>query len=249
MPVPKKASKAKPKSTPKKPSKPVKAVSKPSTKSKAKTPPKKITKPRPGRRQVAAEDKKSNIAGKERRRVAAVETGPQAAVEKKSEPLLRTPLSSSAQTIAAEEGVSSQKQTAENQKQPMPEKNPKEENQLEKIEALTDKVIGDYNASQIQVLEGLEAVRKRPGMYVGDNGKKGLHQMFREVLDNSVEEALAGDSDHIIVTLSDDGPGTVHGSTGTCTRSQRDRVRSAHIQDQPARVSLSQPESEIRISR
>jgi len=66
------------------------------------------------------------------------------------------------------------------------------------------KVEGDYNADQIQVLEGLEAVRKRPGMYVGDNGKRGLHQLFKEVLDNSVDEALAGYCDSIIVTLHAD---------------------------------------------
>lgn len=63
----------------------------------------------------------------------------------------------------------------------------------------------EYTADDIQVLEGLEAVRKRPGMYVGDNGRKGLHQMFKEVLDNSVDEALAGFCDSIIVTLYADG--------------------------------------------
>src|SRR4051812_41756195 len=84
----------------------------------------------------------------------------------------------------------------------MPKKQDPENNdeQLEKL----DKVTGDYNADQIQVLEGLEAVRKRPGMYVGDNGKRGLHQMFKEVIDNSVDEALAGYCDSIIVTIHAD---------------------------------------------
>ncbi len=84
----------------------------------------------------------------------------------------------------------------------MPKKQDPENNdeQLEKL----DKVLGDYNADQIQVLEGLEAVRKRPGMYVGDNGKRGLHQMFKEVLDNSVDEVLAGHCNLITVTLHKD---------------------------------------------
>ncbi len=81
---------------------------------------------------------------------------------------------------------------------------PNEDDQLQAIEALTSKVTGDYNADQIQVLEGLEAVRKRPGMYVGDNGKRGLHQLFKEVLDNSVDEALAGYCDNILVVLHED---------------------------------------------
>jgi len=70
---------------------------------------------------------------------------------------------------------------------------------------LSGRVEGEYTADSIQVLEGLEAVRRRPGMYVGDNGRKGLHQMFREVLDNSVDEALAGYCDRIDVRLHKDG--------------------------------------------
>ncbi len=78
------------------------------------------------------------------------------------------------------------------------------DDQLSAIDEISAKVDGDYNANEIQVLEGLEAVRKRPGMYVGDNGKKGLHQMFREVIDNSVDEALAGHCDEIIVKIYND---------------------------------------------
>lgn len=67
----------------------------------------------------------------------------------------------------------------------------------------------EYGADQIQILEGLEAVRKRPGMYIGSTSERGLHHLVYEIVDNAVDEALAGFCSHIIVSINEDGTVTV----------------------------------------
>src|SRR5437764_13585669 len=68
-----------------------------------------------------------------------------------------------------------------------------------------DVATGDYGAAQIEVLKGLEAVRKRPGMYIGNTAERGLHQLVYEAVNNAVDEALAGFAKNITVTLYKDG--------------------------------------------
>ena len=87
----------------------------------------------------------------------------------------------------------------------MPPKKPEKKTAAKKPAAKKKTAKGNYGAAQIQVLEGLDPVRKRPGMYIGSTGESGLHHLIWEVVDNSIDEAMAGHADTVTIKLLPDG--------------------------------------------
>ncbi len=113
---------------------------------------------------------------------------------------------------------------AKKPEKPAPKAAPKKE------EPMPDKKPGEYGAQNITVLEGLEAVRKRPGMYIGPTNEYGLHHMIWEVVDNAVDEAMGGHCDRIEVTLLSDGSCSVSDNGRGIPVSQQAQLKKSALE-------------------